>query len=160
MFCFFFYLQTQNNNSTRYKLQAWLRFIAHCSLCTHISYVAFKHHIQRFYLPHVVTQIINSIQPKVDSQEHICKTNKSLDMPSFHANLGWKQWAKCIKIKCEVVWFYTHHNSIIKIYQYARQIQSMHHQQALDSFQSVNVLIKIKKENPSHTVIMFYLAKL
>lgn len=53
-----------------------------------------------------------------------------------------------------------HHNSIIKIYQYARQIQSMHHQQALDSFQSVTVLIKIKKENPSHTVIMFYLAKL
>lgn len=102
----------------------------------------------------------NSIQPKVDSQEHICKTNKSLDMPSFHANLGWKQWAKCIKIRCNFVWFYTHHNSIIKIYQYARQIQSMHHQQALDSFQSVTVLIKIKKENPSHTVIMFYLAKL
>lgn len=81
-------------------------------------------------------------------------------MPSFQANLGWKQWAKCIKIKCEVVWFYTHHNSIIKIYQYARQIQSMHHQQALDSFHSVNVLLEKKMGYPSYTIIMLYLAKL
>lgn len=135
MFYFFFHLQTQNNNSTRYKLQAWLRFIAHCSLCTHISYVAFKHHIQRFYLPHVVTQITAS-SPKLTVKNIFVR----------HAIFSCESWLKTVgKMHQNIMWgclILYHHNLIIKIYQYARQIQSMHHQQALDSFQSVNVLIK------------------